>query len=250
MADGVGRLAWTWPAAGNVPTVVGIDEAGRGCLAGPVYAAAVIWRTRPEATPENDALVRLVRDSKTLSRGQRDRVRAFIERHADAWGVGVASREEIDRVNILRATLKAMHRAVDAALAKEATSTSTEAIDDYTHVTLLVDGDRFEPYTSPRDGSFVSHTCITEGDAKVVAIAAASILAKTHRDEYMRGEHAHGTYPLYGWDRNAGYGTAEHMRALKEHGACPLHRTSFAPVRAAKQHDREMAGFDAAPPKS
>jgi len=241
-----GALAWTWPAACDVPTVVGIDEAGRGCLAGPVYAAAVVWRTRPPATPENDALVRLLRDSKTLSRGQRDRARAFIERHADAWGVGVATREEIDRINILRASLKAMHRAVDAALAKEAGSGSGSGSgsgDDYTNVTLLVDGDRFEPYTSLRDGSFVSHTCITEGDAKVVTIAAASILAKTHRDEYMRGEHAHGAYPVYAWDRNVGYGTAEHMRALKEHGPCPLHRTTFAPVRAAKQHG-DMCVFD------
>jgi ribonuclease HII len=223
-------LEWHWPPWPPLPPApedgvgrdgavqVGVDEAGRGCLAGPVYAAAVAWR-RPESDLDPD-LLRLVRDSKTLTPSQRERARAFVEREADAWGVGVATVEEIDRFNILGATMRAMHRAVDEVVVKLNSA----------HLELLVDGTHFVSYASVLDGGFVPHTCITEGDGRVVAIAAASILAKTHRDDHMKRD-MHEMHPQYGWDTNAGYGTAAHMSLLELHGACDLHRRSFAPVR-------------------
>ena len=201
-------------------TYVGVDEAGRGCLAGPVYAGAVIWRRRPDTLSSSDE--KILRDSKTLSQKQRARARAIIETQADAWAVGTASPREIDQHNILGATMLAMHRAIDQVVSQEANSSSGRMV-------LLVDGDRFKPYISRVTKEFVQHTCITEGDSKIIAIAAASILAKTHKDEFMQGEEAHQKYPQYGWDRNAGYGTAAHMQALREHGPCDMHRKSFAP---------------------
>lgn len=175
----------------------GLDEAGRGCLAGPVVAAAVVL-------PKNYAHT-LLTDSKQLSRGQRESLREEIERDALAWAVGEATCAEIDRVNILNATFLAMHRAVEKlALRPE-------------H--LIVDGNRFKPYP------LIPHTCIVRGDAEYLAIAAASVLAKTHRDALM--QRLSGEFPRYDWAQNAGYPTLGHRRALSEHGPTPHHRRSF-----------------------
>ena len=175
----------------------GCDEAGRGCLAGPVFAAAVIL-------PE-DFANEMLDDSKKLSERQRDMLRPVIEREALAWAVGVVEAEEIDRINILNASFLAMHRAVGALSVKP----------DF----LLVDGNRFKPYPG------IPHTCIVKGDGKMMSIAAASILAKTHRDEYMR--RIAGEYPQYGWDLNKGYPTKSHRHAIARYGVSPYHRRSF-----------------------
>jgi ribonuclease HII len=178
-------------------TEAGCDEAGRGCLAGSVFAAAVILP--PDF--RNDEL----NDSKQLSEKKREKLRIIIEREALSWGVGIVSVSEIDRLNILRASIMAMHRAIDKlALRPE-------------H--LLIDGNRFLPYPGIR------HTTVIKGDGKYLSIAAASVLAKTCRDEYMRRLDAE--YPAYGWSENKGYPTAAHRRAIKEFGITPYHRKSF-----------------------
>lgn len=175
----------------------GCDEAGRGCLAGSVYAAAVILPPGYDNPRLND--------SKQLTARQRESLRTEIERDALAWAVGIVTAEEIDQLNILRASILAMHRAVDQlALRPEA---------------LLIDGNRFIPYPG------IPHTCIVHGDATYLSIAAASILAKTHRDAYMR--QLHEQYPQYGWNRNFGYPTPEHRRAIAQFGPSPFHRRSF-----------------------
>ncbi len=185
-----------WGPAG----LCGVDEAGRGPLAGPVVAAAVLLN--PECRIEG------LRDSKKLSAAARERLAAVIRREALAWCVAEASVEEIDAHNILQATLLAMRRAVDG-LAR--------APDE-----VWVDGNRCPewPWRS---------RAVVQGDDRVAAIAAASILAKTGRDRIMR--RLHDTHPEYGFDRHMGYGTAAHLAALETHGACPQHRRSFAPVR-------------------
>lgn len=182
----------------------GCDEAGRGCLAGSVYAAAVIFP--PDYT--NDWL----NDSKQLSARRRYELREVIEREAVAWALGIATAQEIDRINILNASILAMHRALDGLQVRP------DAI--------IVDGNRFKPYADiPAD-------TIVKGDGKYLSIAAASILAKTYRDDYMHEQHR--TYPCYGWDHNAGYPTAEHRQGILEHGITPLHRRSFALVAQAE----------------
>ena len=175
----------------------GCDEAGRGCLAGPVTAAAVILP--PDFN--ND----LINDSKQLTERQREQLRPVIEREALAWAVAMVPPEEIDRINILRASITAMHRALDQLAVRP------EGI--------LVDGNRFFPYHD------IPHTTIIKGDGKMLSIAAASILAKTHRDEYMR--RLDKEYPQYGWDSNKGYPTERHYRAIEQHGITPYHRRSF-----------------------
>ncbi|MGB3617357.1 MAG: ribonuclease HII [Catalinimonas sp.] len=175
----------------------GLDEVGRGCLAGPVVAAAVVL-------PRNFHHP-LLNDSKLLSEAHRDTLRPTIERGALAWAVAEASPTEIDEVNIQQATYLAMHRAVDALRVRPQL--------------LLVDGNRFRPY---RD---VPHQCQVKGDRHFAAIAAASVLAKTHRDALMRRWAE--VYPHYGWARNVAYPTAEHRAALRTHGPTPLHRRSF-----------------------
>lgn len=175
----------------------GCDEAGRGCLAGPVYAAAVIL---PEGFHHP-----LLQDSKKLTEAQRDKLRPIIEAEAIAWAVGICTPEEIDEHNILRASFMAMHRAIDALAVRPQR--------------LLIDGNRFVPYPS------VPHQCIVKGDGKLTAIAAASILAKTHRDEEMMRLSI--LYPQYGWDKHKGYPTSAHRRAIAEHGTSPHHRLSF-----------------------
>ena len=175
----------------------GCDEAGRGCLAGPVTAAAVIL---PEGF-HND----LINDSKQLTERQREQLRPIIEREAVAWAVAMVSPQEIDKVNILRASIMAMHRALDQL--------------QVTPQAILVDGNRFLPY---RD---IPYTTIVKGDGKMLSIAAASILAKTHRDELMR--QLDQQFPQYGWARNKGYPTPAHRDAIARHGITPHHRRTF-----------------------
>ncbi len=175
----------------------GCDEAGRGCLAGPVFAAAVILPSS-FANPVLD-------DSKKLSAKKRQLLRPVIEREALAWGVGLVDEKEIDQINILNASFLAMHRALDKLQRMPA------------H--LLIDGNRFIPYGD------IFHSCIVKGDGIYASIAAASILAKTHRDEYM--EMLHREYPEYAWNRNMGYPTRAHRKAVLEHGPTIYHRRSF-----------------------
>ena len=179
----------------------GCDEAGRGCLAGSVYAAAVILP--PDY--HND----LLNDSKQLTAKQRYRLREEIERDAVAWALGIVTPQEIDEMNILRASITAMHRAIDGLKVRPQ------------H--LIIDGNRFMPYR--QDGVVVPHTTVVKGDGKYLSIAAASILAKTYRDDYMK--ELHQQYPYYGWDHNAGYPTKEHRRGIEEHGTTPYHRMTF-----------------------
>lgn len=175
----------------------GCDEAGRGCLAGSVYAAAVILPPDYQNADLND--------SKQLTDKKRKVLREQIERDAMAWAVGVVTPEEIDKINILNASILAMHRALDQLKVRP------EAV--------IVDGNRFKPY---RD---LPHTTIVKGDGKYLAIAAASILAKTYRDDYM--DMIDKDYPVYGWKRNKGYPTKEHREAIRKYGACPCHRKTF-----------------------
>lgn len=175
----------------------GVDEVGRGCLAGDVYAAAVILPP--------DYSNPLLNDSKQLSAARRRKLREDIERDALAWAIGTASVEEIDRINILRAALLAMHRALDGLKVRPQF--------------IAVDGNKFVPYHD------TPYKTVVKGDGKYQNIAAASILAKTYRDDYMADQHQ--KFPHYGWDHNAGYGTKEHREALSSHGLTPLHRRSF-----------------------
>ena len=175
----------------------GCDEAGRGCLAGSVYAAAVIF---PEGY-ENEEL----NDSKQLTDRRRKMLREIIERDAVAWAVGVVTPEEIDRINILNASILAMHRALDQLQVRP------EAI--------IVDGNRFKPYQQ------LPHTTIVKGDGKYLSIAAASILAKTYRDDYM--DKLAEEYPQYDWISNKGYPTKKHRDAIKQFGITPYHRRSY-----------------------
>ncbi|MFB6257111.1 MAG: ribonuclease HII [Flavobacteriales bacterium] len=176
---------------------IGCDEAGRGCLAGPVYAAAV-------AVPENGFSIPVV-DSKQMNLQERERSRAVIEAEALDQAVAWVNPEGIDRMNILEASFEAMHLALDRLVR--------------TPDRILVDGNRFRPY---RD---IPYHCCVKGDGTYLAIAAASILAKTYRDERMRG--LAEDHPAYGWERNKGYPTPEHRKALQEHGITPWHRKSF-----------------------
>lgn len=175
----------------------GCDEAGRGCLAGAVYAAAVILP--PDFKNE------MLNDSKQLTEKQRYALRSVIEESALAWAVGIVSPEEIDRINILNASFLAMHRAIDQLKIRPQ------------H--LLIDGNRFNPYPD------IPHTTIVKGDGKYLSIAAASILAKTYRDDYMN--QLHGEYPAYDWDHNKGYPTKKHRAAIAEYGISPYHRKSY-----------------------
>ena len=175
----------------------GCDEAGRGCLAGPVVAAAVIL---PDGF-QNE----LLNDSKQLTEKQRDTLRPVIEKEAVAWAVAFIDNHEIDKLNILKASITAMHRAVDLLKVKPE------------H--LLIDGNRFYPYPGIR------HTCVIKGDGKYLSIAAASILAKTHRDEFMLK--LHEEYPVYDWNKNKGYPTKKHREAIAANGVTSYHRMSF-----------------------
>lgn len=202
----------------------GCDEAGRGCLAGPVYAAAVILP--PDFSNE------MLNDSKQLTAKRRYALRKVIEQEAVAWAVASVSAEEIEHINILNASILAMHRAL----------AQLKVAPEY----VIVDGNRFRPYyPSEYDGkttdfgaywvrtqhvpkpagSPLPHTTIIKGDGKYLSIAAASVIAKTYRDDYMAAQHE--LYPYYAWDRNAGYPTKAHRDGIRQHGLSPIHRRTF-----------------------
>ena len=175
----------------------GIDEAGRGCLAGPVYAAAVIL-------PEHFSHP-VLRDSKQLTARQRLQLREEIQEKAIAWSVASIDHQRIDQINILHAAIEAMHHAIEKLPVQPG------------H--LIIDGNRFKPYKD------IPHQCIVKGDARYYSIAAASVLAKTYRDEHMVG--LHQEYPNYAWDQNKGYATKKHRQAIIQYGISPFHRKSF-----------------------
>ncbi len=179
-------------------TEAGCDEAGRGCYAGPVFAAAVILP--PHFSHP------LLNDSKQLTAARREELKPIIKANALAWAVAMVDHEEIDRINILKASFKAMHLALDKLRTKPSL--------------LLIDGNRFIPYRQLR------HECIVGGDGIYASIAAASILAKTYRDAYMKK--LHREFPHYNWKANKGYGTAQHREAIRLHGLCKYHRRSFS----------------------
>ena len=175
----------------------GCDEAGRGCLAGSVYAAAVIF----PKDYENE----LLNDSKQLTDKKRKQLREIIQRDALAWAVGIVTAEEIDQINILNASILAMHRALDQLTIRPER--------------IIVDGNKFKKYKD------VPHETIVKGDGKYLSIAAASILAKTYRDDYM--DEMAEKYPYYDWQKNKGYPTKKHRQGIVEHGLTPIHRMSF-----------------------
>lgn len=180
----------------------GLDEAGRGCYAGPVFAAAVIL--------PKDFQHPLLNDSKQLSEKQRDLLRPLIEKESISFAVSSVDNDEIDAINILQASFKAMHQAIESLKVKPQQ--------------LLIDGNRFKPYKS------VKYECFVKGDGIYASIAAASVLAKTYRDEYML--QLHEEFPYYAWINNKGYGTAAHRAAIEQHGLCRYHRKSFNIVPA------------------
>ncbi|MCC6726872.1 MAG: ribonuclease HII [Saprospiraceae bacterium] len=191
-------------------TEAGCDEAGRGCLAGPVFAAAVVL--------PKDFTHPFLNDSKQLTENQRLELRPIIEREAAAWAVVSLSPSEIDQLNILWASVAGMHRAVGRL--------------QITPTSLLIDGNRFKPYPG------IPHHCMVKGDGRFMSIAAASILAKTYRDEYM--QRMAEQYPQYGWERNKGYPTAEHREAIRQCGATPEHRKSFRLLAEAEMPKAEQ----------
>ena len=182
---------------GEYTHICGVDEVGRGPFAGPVVAAAVIL--------PKDCDILYLNDSKKLTEKQRYELRTVIEKEATAWAVGVVTPEEIDKINILNASFLAMHRAVSQL--------------QITPQHLLIDGNRFNPYPG------IPHTTIVKGDGKYLSIAAASILAKTYRDDYMN--RLHEEYPMYDWKGNKGYPTKKHRAAIAAYGTTPYHRMSF-----------------------
>ncbi|MFI5196576.1 MAG: ribonuclease HII [Chitinophagales bacterium] len=190
----------------------GCDEAGRGCLAGPVFAASVIL---PPGFRHP-----LLNDSKQVAEEDRNKLRPVIERKAVAWAVAMVDHTEIDRINILKASFKAMHLAID----------QLQTRPDL----LLIDGHIFSPYFG------IVHQCVVQGDAIYASIAAASILAKTHRDEYMI--HLHREYPQYGWNENKGYGTPYHRQQIIERGLSPYHRKTFGICNEWTEEDEMSAG--------
>lgn len=175
----------------------GCDEAGRGCLAGSVYAAAVIF--------PDDYSNEQLNDSKQLTEKKRYELREIIERDAIAWSVGIVTAKEIDKINILNASILAMHRALDGLKVRPQA--------------VIVDGNKFKPYNG------LPHTTIVKGDGKYLSIAAASILAKTYRDDYMNA--LAEEYPMYDWKSNKGYPTKKHRQAIKDFGISPYHRKSY-----------------------
>jgi ribonuclease HII len=192
-----------------------IDEAGRGCFSGPVCAAAVVWPR--DYTPDNDAekkLLGMIKDSKKVTEKNRAILSEFIKKHASVYAIACVDAKEIDEINILQATYKAMHIAL--------TQLNLDQIDH-----IFVDGNKFKPYIG-KDQEYVPHTCIVEGDNKLLQIAAASILAKTHRDKYI-SDIGNSTPELsvYNWAKNKGYGTKQHTDAIKAHGLTEYHRKTF-----------------------
>lgn len=200
---GKALLLYFYPAMALLPfhhpaiAEAGCDEAGRGCLAGPVFASAVIL--------PKDFSHPVLNDSKQLAENQRDKLRQVIEQEAIAWAVAQVDAGEIDRINILKASFLAMHRALEALRQRPEF--------------ILVDGNRFTAYAG------IPHLCVVKGDGKYAAIAAASVLAKTHRDAFMLK--LHEAFPYYDWHSNKGYPTEAHREAIRQHGISPYHRKSF-----------------------
>ncbi len=184
-------------AYSNLQIEVGTDEAGRGCLAGPVTAAAILVNDKLE----NE----LINDSKKLSIGSRKTMRLFIEEHNSFFSIAHIFESRIDEINILNASIEAMHKAISTL--------------SFEPEFIIVDGNRFKPYKQ------IPHETIIKGDSKYLSIAAASILAKTYRDDYML--QLHEEFPMYGWDRNMGYPTKKHREAILEYGPCKYHRKTF-----------------------
>jgi ribonuclease HII len=192
---------------------VGVDEAGRGCLSGRVYAGAVIFPTNID-----DDIYTQIKDSKKLSKKKRGILRKYIEEKSLAFGVGYVDEKEIDNTNILKASYRAMHIALD------------KINQPYDHI--LVDGPRFSPYMDKHD-NFISYSCIPKGDNLYYSIAAASILAKVYHDEYIQRICSENPSldEKYGWLSNMGYGTQKHMEGIQKHGTCIYHRKSFGPCK-------------------
>jgi ribonuclease HII len=199
----------------DIPLEAGVDEAGRGCLSGRVYVGCVIL---PDESKFPDEKYKLIRDSKTLSVKQRDEMRKYIEENAVSYSVAYAEVEEIDSINILKATINTMHRAIRGMRIQP----------EY----LAIDGDRFKAYYTD-SGEIIPHMLITGGDNKYRNIAAASILAKTYHDEYVKKLlESEPDLKKYGWETNMCYGTASHIKAIKEHGISKYHRKTFGICKA------------------
>lgn len=189
----------------------GCDEAGRGPLAGSVFAAAVVWSPEVLDNEEHASWLEMLNDSKQLSDKQRATLRPLIEQYAMAWAVVEVTAEEIDRINILQASITGMQRALDKLAIRPQ------------HI--LVDGNKWKPYIPAGEVLEVPARTVVKGDGKYLSIAAASVLAKTYRDEYM--QRLHEEYPMYHWDKNMGYPTKAHYQAIREYGITPYHRKSF-----------------------
>lgn len=198
---------------------VGVDEAGRGPLAFDVVSAAVIM---PSEYDEDDEMVKQIKDSKKVSAKKREKLAEYIKHKAIAYGIGISTVDEIDTINILKATYKAMHRALDQVYAKKPFDM------------IRVDGNAFAAYIPPSDdASWVKFECVIDGDNNYLNIAAASILAKTYRDSVVKklAEERPDLDEKYCFSKNMGYGTAKHMEGLRKHGPCEYHRKSYAPVQ-------------------
>jgi ribonuclease HII len=189
----------------------GCDEAGRGPLAGSVFAAAVVWSPEVLDNAEHASWLEMLNDSKQLTDKQRAILRPLIEQYALAWAVVEVTAEEIDRINILQASITGMQRALDKLAIRPQ------------HI--LVDGNKWKPYIPAGEVLEVPARTVVKGDGKYLSIAAASVLAKTYRDEYM--QRLHEEYPMYHWDKNMGYPTKAHYQAIREFGITPYHRKSF-----------------------
>ena len=189
----------------------GCDEAGRGPLAGSVFAAAVIWSKETVANPAHEEWLELLDDSKKLTDKQRAYLRPLIEKYATAWAVVEVTAEEIDQINILKASITGMQRALDKLTIRPQ------------HI--LVDGNKWRPYIPEGQVMEIPARTVVKGDGKYLSIAAASVLAKTYRDEYML--RLHEQYPQYHWDTNMGYPTKAHYEAIRQYGITPYHRKTF-----------------------
>ena len=189
----------------------GCDEAGRGPLAGSVFAAAVIWSKEVVENPANEEWLELLDDSKKLTDKQRAYLRPLIEKYATAWAVVEVSAEEIDQINILKASITGMQRALSKLTIRPQ------------HI--LVDGNKWKPYIPEGEVMEIPARTVVKGDGKYLSIAAASVLAKTYRDEYML--RLHEEYPMYGWNKNMGYPTKAHYEAIRQYGITPYHRKTF-----------------------
>lgn len=196
-----------------IPNIVeaGCDEAGRGPLAGSVFAAAVVWSNEVIENEANREWLEMLDDSKKLTDRQRNYLRPLIEQHALSWAVVEVTAEEIDEINILRASITGMQRALS----------QLSVVPQH----ILVDGNKWKPYIPEGQVMEVPARTVVKGDGKYLSIAAASVLAKTYRDEYML--RLHEEYPMYSWDKNMGYPTKAHYEAIKQYGITPYHRKSF-----------------------